>query len=81
MRYHYEKPTIYLTMYGTTYTCDHPLYDTCTLFESDSNGLAVIQQRFSPSTKETKWGAIDPWLNDDIFDAFREINSSLYERS
>lgn len=27
MRYHYEKPTIYLSMYGRRYICDHPVYD------------------------------------------------------
>lgn len=27
MRYHYEKPTIYLSMYGKRYICDHPVYD------------------------------------------------------
>ena len=33
MRYHYEKPTIYLSMYGKRYICNHPVYDSCTLFE------------------------------------------------
>lgn len=67
MRYHYEKPTIYLTIYGRTYTCDHPVYDRCTIFQIGGTGLAVIQQRFNPWTKHTWWGEIDPWLNDDIF--------------
>lgn len=30
MRYHYEKPTIYSSIYGITYICDHPVYDRCT---------------------------------------------------
>lgn len=67
MRYHYEKPTIYLTMYGSTYSCNHPLYNSCTLFDDDSLGLAVIQQRFDTTTKQTRWGPIDPWLNDEIY--------------
>lgn len=46
MRYHYEKPTIYLSLYGTTYTCNHSVYDKCTLFQIDNKGLAIIQQRF-----------------------------------
>lgn len=25
MRYHYVKPSIYLSKYGETYTCDHPV--------------------------------------------------------
>ncbi len=33
MRYHYEKPEIYLSMYGKRYLCEHPVYDSCTLFE------------------------------------------------
>ena len=27
MRYHYEKPTNYSTVYGTTYICDHPVIE------------------------------------------------------
>ena len=45
MRYHHEKPAIYLSMYGDTYECDHPAYRKCTLFKIGDNGLAVIQQR------------------------------------
>lgn len=67
MRYHYKKPTIYLSMYGTTYICDHPVYSRCTLFKIDNKGLAVIQQRFNPATKTTKWDALDSWLTDDIY--------------
>ena len=67
MRYHYEKPTIYASMYGSTYSCDHPVYDTCTLFKMGDRGLAVIQQRFDQSTKSTIWGEIDPWLTDALY--------------
>lgn len=67
MRYHYTKPTIYLSKYGTTYECDHLIYDRCTLFEVNGKGLAVIQQRFDPSSKETWWSEIDPWLTDEIY--------------
>lgn len=67
MRYHYEKPSIYLSMYGTTYECDHPVYDKCTLYLIDGRGLAVIQQRFDSDTKHTWWGELDPWLTDDLY--------------
>lgn len=67
MRYHYEKPTIYLSMYGTTYECDYPVYHKCTLFQMGEKGLAVIQQRHEPETKRTWWGEIDPWLTDDLY--------------
>ena len=67
MRYHYEKPTIYSKMYGTTYTCDHPVYNKCTIFEIGNRGLAVIQQRFDKSSKQTWWGEIDPWLTDALY--------------
>ena len=67
MRYHYEKPEIYRSHYGETYICDHPVYDRCTLFKIGNRGLAVIQQRFDPETKETKWTEIDPWLTDAIY--------------
>lgn len=67
MRYHYEKPTIYLSMYGERYICEHPVYDCCTLFRIGDKGLAVIQQRFDAKTKSTWWGEIDPWITDDLY--------------
>ena len=67
MRYHYEKPEIYVSNYGETYICNHPVYNRCTLFRIGDKGLAVIQQRFNPETKETRWTEIDPWLTDAIY--------------
>ena len=67
MRYHYEKPTIYVSMYGLIYTCDHPVYSRCTLFQIGDKGLAVIQQRFNRNTKQTWWTEIDPWITDDLY--------------
>lgn len=67
MRYHYEKPTIYRSMYGETYLCNHPVYDRCTLFIIGDKGLAVIQQRFDQSSKKTWWSELDPWLTDDLY--------------
>lgn len=67
MRYHYEKPAIYLSMYGEKYSCNHPVYDECTLFEIGDRGLAVIQQRYDETTKATKWSAIDDWLKDSLY--------------
>lgn len=67
MRYHYKKPNIYLSMYGKLYICDHPVYSRCTLFQIDTKGLAVIQQRYDPATKSTNWGELDEWLTDDIY--------------
>lgn len=66
MRYHYEKPSSYVSMFGSTYICDHPVYDECTLFTIGDKGLAVIQQR-TDSNKKTWWGPIDPWLTDDLY--------------
>ena len=67
MRYHYEKPTIYLSMYGETYSCEHPVYSNCTLFKIGDKGLAVIQQRYISETKHTYWTEIDPWLTDSLY--------------
>ena len=67
MRYHYEKPSVYLSMYGSTYTCNHPVYNSCTLFRIGDNGLAIIQQRFNTDSKRTWWGEIDPWLTDILY--------------
>ena len=65
MRYFYKKPNHYTTYFGITYYCNHPCYDSCTLYLINDKGLAVIQQR--EIDKLTVWGPIDPWLSDYIF--------------
>lgn len=67
MRYHYEKPKVYVSMYGETYDCNHPVYSRCTLFKIGKKGLAVIQQQYDPNTKKTWWTEIDPWLTDSLY--------------
>lgn len=67
MRYHYEKPVVYSSMYGSIYKCNHPVYNYCTLFQIGELGLAVIQQRFNSKTKRTEWTEIDPWLTDSLY--------------
>lgn len=67
VRYHYEKPSIYLSKYGSTYCCDHKVYSKCTLFQIGDRGLAVIQQRYDEITKHTWWTEIDPWFTDILY--------------
>lgn len=67
MRYHYEKPSFYTNMYGKTVDCSHPVYSKCTLYTLGTKGMAVIQQKFDENTKNTWWGAIDPWLTDALY--------------
>lgn len=67
MRYHYEKPSTYSSMYGATYNCNHVVYNSCTLFKIHNKGLAVIQQRYNEQNKTTYWTNIDPWLVDEIY--------------
>lgn len=67
MRYHYEKPKLFVSLYGELYFCDHPVYSRCTLYRSEEKGLAVIQQRYSPISKQTWWTEIDPWIANDIY--------------
>lgn len=67
MRYHYEKPSIYSSMYGETYTCNHPVYDKGTIFRIGTKGVVIIQQRFDEFSKKTWWGEIDPWLTDVLY--------------
>lgn len=67
MRYFYEKPEIYSSVYGSTFICNHPVYDRCTLFKINDRGLAVIQQRYNRVSKTTYWTDIDPWLVDDLY--------------
>lgn len=67
MRYHYEKPKLYSSLYGKCYICDHAVYNRCTLYLIRDHGLAVIQQRFDQETKSTWWGEVDPWLTDTLY--------------
>lgn len=67
MRYHYKQPSLYLSMYGKLHICEHPVYNSCTLFKIGEKGLAVIQQRFDIDTKSTWWSEVDPWLTDEIY--------------
>lgn len=67
MRYHYQKPKLYSSLYGKRYICNHVVYDSCTLYLIGEKGLAVVQHRFDPDTKSTWWGEVDPWLIDDIY--------------
>ena len=67
MRYHYEKPKSYRSLYGKRYICNHPVYNSCTLYLIRNKGLAVIQQRFEPLDKSTWWTEIDPWLTDELY--------------
>lgn len=67
MRYHFEKPATYSSIFGITYECNHPVYDRCTLYSIGNRGLAIIQQRFDPVTKTTRWTELDPWLTDPIY--------------
>lgn len=67
MRYHYKKPKLYTSIYGTTHICNHPVYNRCTLYLIGRKGLAVIQQRYDSKTKSTWWTDIDPWLIDALY--------------
>lgn len=67
MRHHYDKPEIYLSMYGEVYDCNHAVYNRCTLYLIGNRGLAIIQQRFNFEDKSTYWSDIDPWLTDELY--------------
>lgn len=67
MRYHYEKPLHYSSLYGKDYSCNHAVYHKCTLYLIGNRGLAVIQQRYDSETKQTWWTELDPWLVDSLY--------------
>lgn len=66
MRYHYEIPNRYFSIYGETYECDHPVYNKCTLYLINDKGLAIIQQ-YRKEDKSSYWSEIDPWLTDVLY--------------
>ena len=67
MKYFYEKPLYYASMYGETYECGHPVYSKSTLFKIENKGLAVIQQQYESTTKHTWWSEVEPWLTDRLY--------------
>ena len=52
-------------MYGKLYSCEHPVYDRCTLYKLNGKGLAVIQQYCKD--KMTYWDAIEECLVDQLY--------------
>lgn len=85
MRYFTEKPPNYTTMFGETYSCNHPIYSRCTLYKIANKGVCVVQQRYDAKTKCTYWTEIDPWLCDILYltsgfkDFFNEYASEPIE--
>ena len=67
MRYHFEKPAVSLSMYGRRYICNHPVDDSCTLFERDDTGVGVLQQCCAAKTKRTSWTEVDAYLTDVLY--------------
>lgn len=67
MRYHYEKPEACTPVFGEIYICNHPVYSKCTLFREGDRGLAVVQQRYSKTTKRTWWTQIDDYFRNPIY--------------
>ena len=66
MRYHYERSNNSLENKAELYSCDHPLYNKCTLFKTGDKGLAVVQKRYNDTHKWTWWGPIDSCIAADI---------------
>ncbi len=66
MKYYLEETTKSLP-YGEVYSCNHILYNKCTLYTIGKKGLCVIQQRYDKKTKHTYWTEIDDWLRDKLY--------------
>lgn len=66
MKYYYEKPEEWVSA-GYICTCDHPLFNRCTVFQNGSYGLCIVQEYFNEKTKVRWWSAVEPWLAGDIY--------------
>lgn len=76
MRYFYEPKEYCETNRDYSIRlCDHPVFDSYTLYLYDRFGLGVIEQRYDPITKATSWGAIQHNLAQAIYnhDGFEEL--------
>lgn len=78
MRYHYVKPSIYLSKYVETYTCDHPVYNVCTLFKIGDKGLAIVQQQINSDTKLTDELSLHPGFRACFDERVSEATDGLY---
>lgn len=67
MKYHYEKPDIWIPVYGQIYHCDHPLYNSCLLYLKEDRGLAVIKKWYDEQRKIFWYGPPEPWIGNDIY--------------
>lgn len=67
MRYHHVIKNHGKDQYSSVYTCDHPVYNRCTLFLVREKGLAVIRQYYDLETKCTYWRELSKNLAADIY--------------
>ena len=67
MRYHIKRPSIIVHIYGESYSCDHQVYNSGTLFRIKYEGLVLIQQYYDSNTKQTYWSDIEDWLANAIY--------------
>lgn len=51
MRYFYEKPKRYRSAYGASYQCNHPVYDTGTLFKNMEEKFSSCSAEILPEDK------------------------------
>lgn len=65
MKYFYQKPDIYIDIYGKTVTLDHPIYQKGTKISTDGKAIIIVQQRFI--NKTFFWDSVDPWIISDIY--------------
>ena len=65
MKYFYEKPTKWENV-GIIYSCNHPMFNRCTLIKKGNRGIALIQEHYNEKMKARWWGSLDPWLAYDI---------------
>lgn len=82
MKYYYNPPQEWSHKGWKIYSCDHPLYNRCTLYLKGEKGLAVVQKHFNDRNKSSWWGSVDApvaadILSQDLFDDFFEKNSGM----
>ncbi len=85
MKYYYEKHENWIGA-GEIYSCNHPIYNRCTLFREGDLGIAVVQEHFDISRKIRWWGSLEPWIAGDIycnprFDMFFRENATKPDKN
>ena len=67
MRYHYEKPNIYLSMYGKVYFVTIQSIIAARCSKSEKRDWQLFSRDLTRKQRVPGGGDVDPWITDDLY--------------